>query len=1011
MSNYNRYLITFISAFAILLLFEIRGLLAQEPYSVMIDPGHPSENPDVLGACNLFEHEIVLEYGLDLWFLFFDDTQEPDDWFPYLIRQDATTVFNSRRVEIANNASGFEVDALGNSIPAGGVDYYFSIHGNSSGVGATGTEIFWYDDQSGIALKSRNAAGYILPWYMSTIRQYHNTSLGFQFNARSRGVKPDTQSGGGSILVLRNTIMPATLIELEFIDVFETCQLVSDTNGDYYIQGVFALYDANKFLRPFESNFVDFVIDSDVNFFTQVYGSVLMKNTTSGQVTQTHNVNATTLQITDDFGDETNVSIEKNLRVKSINGGLIDCGSTFAPITLRHDDGAELICDIGSSLALNQNVNVKMGGDNSCMLAYNGGNMIIDESLELFAGFIEVGSNSTLEIKTGHSPIFSGTSMLKVRDGATIKMNDDVNITIRDDAKLEVTGTSSNKATFTSADGTPSRSEWGTVYIYSDSNYVDHCIVEGSDWGLKFYGTPSTTKGNVVRNCTLRKNDQAIRAENTELDVYDCTIEDNRHAFVFINNTSSTGGIYLDGNTVKDNDRDGIYAINSVVDVFNTTLNNNGMGNVFSYHGIYASSSSDIALGTRYYSSNSEGYNTIINNHGAGIYRSSSSYVLAGYYVKPGTEQAGYNSIYGNGTYAGTYNGKDIYNLNIGTTFAHKIYWGTGSGPSSGQFYGPVDYSNWLTSPPGPFGPAFSIDVKSPSRPAFTFAHKSAASGNTLTSEEDTELKLQQIAQLKATIATNPNSPQAVAALQQLYSFVRTDWLDKLDQRNTIYGYLNSLYSSHGNLEVGKTALQLMIVDRQSRGKNNEAIALANTARTKLTGAAQQENLVNLVIMNLHIGQTQTAENLFAEFLLAYPNEKNFTILLQEMFDHLNNTSPVSAPATAKTGTPQTTQSEMIQTKTGVPIEFVLEQNYPNPFNPITTIRYQLPDVVQVTVKIYNIRGQEIRTLYDDRQEAGVHSVQWNGKTDFGETVASGVYVIHLVAGDFVATRKLAFMK
>jgi len=102
---------------------------------------------------------------------------------------------------MANNTSNNEVDAVGNPIPIGGVDYFFSIHDNSSGIGATGTEIFWYDDQSGRALKSRNAAGYILPWYMSTIRQYHNTSLGFQFNATSRGVKKDTMPISFSVLL------------------------------------------------------------------------------------------------------------------------------------------------------------------------------------------------------------------------------------------------------------------------------------------------------------------------------------------------------------------------------------------------------------------------------------------------------------------------------------------------------------------------------------------------------------------------------------------------------------------------------------------------------------------------------------------------------------------------------------------------------------------------------------------------------------------------------------------
>ncbi|NIT58456.1 MAG: hypothetical protein GWN00_20170, partial [Aliifodinibius sp.] len=151
------------------------------------------------------------------------------------------------------------------------------------------------------------------------------------------GVKPDTESFKGEIFVLRETIMPAILIELEFIDVSETCQLVSNTNGDYYIQGVFALYDANKLLKPSEGNFVDFLIDGDiVSGSTTVYGTVLMKNTTSGQVSQTHDVDFATLNIGDPSDEvETNVSVEKNLTIRSINNGQIDCGSALEPVFIH----------------------------------------------------------------------------------------------------------------------------------------------------------------------------------------------------------------------------------------------------------------------------------------------------------------------------------------------------------------------------------------------------------------------------------------------------------------------------------------------------------------------------------------------------------------------------------------------------------------------------------------------------------------------------------------------------
>jgi flagellar hook assembly protein FlgD len=88
-----------------------------------------------------------------------------------------------------------------------------------------------------------------------------------------------------------------------------------------------------------------------------------------------------------------------------------------------------------------------------------------------------------------------------------------------------------------------------------------------------------------------------------------------------------------------------------------------------------------------------------------------------------------------------------------------------------------------------------------------------------------------------------------------------------------------------------------------------------------------------------------------------------------------------------------------------------LAQNYPNPFNPSTRIRYSLARNSQVSLSIYNVAGQLVKTLVNDTRTAGPHAVTWDGRDDRGVPVASGVYFYRLVAGDFTKTRKLTLLK
>jgi hypothetical protein len=83
---------------------------------------------------------------------------------------------------------------------------------------------------------------------------------------------------------------------------------------------------------------------------------------------------------------------------------------------------------------------------------------------------------------------------------------------------------------------------------------------------------------------------------------------------------------------------------------------------------------------------------------------------------------------------------------------------------------------------------------------------------------------------------------------------------------------------------------------------------------------------------------------------------------------------------------------------TELPAEFALSQNYPNPFNPSTLISFALPEQAGVTLRVYNLLGQEVVTLADEVREAGNHEVVWNGRNSFGRPVSSGMYFYRLEA-------------
>jgi hypothetical protein len=100
------------------------------------------------------------------------------------------------------------------------------------------------------------------------------------------------------------------------------------------------------------------------------------------------------------------------------------------------------------------------------------------------------------------------------------------------------------------------------------------------------------------------------------------------------------------------------------------------------------------------------------------------------------------------------------------------------------------------------------------------------------------------------------------------------------------------------------------------------------------------------------------------------------------------------------------------------PKTFLLNQNYPNPFNPSTTIRFSIPSVTQngvegslVTLRVYDVLGNEVATLVNEDLPAGEYEVEFPCHSCENRNLTSGIYFYQLNAGEFVQTKKMVFLK
>ena len=105
-------------------------------------------------------------------------------------------------------------------------------------------------------------------------------------------------------------------------------------------------------------------------------------------------------------------------------------------------------------------------------------------------------------------------------------------------------------------------------------------------------------------------------------------------------------------------------------------------------------------------------------------------------------------------------------------------------------------------------------------------------------------------------------------------------------------------------------------------------------------------------------------------------------------------------------------EEQSIKVVIPVPKDYVLFNNYPNPFNPTTNLKFQLPKDSKISVYIYDTNGRLVRKLTSNVfYKIGEHIIQWNAMNDYGQKIASGMYLYRFVADKFVKTGKMILIK
>jgi len=245
----------------------------------------------------------------------------------------------------------------------------------------------------------------------------------------------------------------------------------------------------------------------------------------------------------------------------------------------------------------------------------------------------------------------------------------------------------------------------------------------------------------------------------------------------------------------------------------------------------------------------------------------------------------------------------------------------------------------------------------------------------------------------------DPNDPQLVETLEYLAMQNPSDVIVNVGSASAIRGEQVTIPLTIENVS-GVTSIQTILE------YDSEILTFNDVSLSDITGSMQLAVEKNSEAGELYIAMAGTeimetdGEIIYVTFDVAEQVKvnKNIPITVQQFMANEKDLTELAISG--------------VITVQGTPLNFAILQNYPNPFNPTTSIQYQIPnDNSRVSICVFNIKGQLVRTLVDREQDAGFYHVIWDGTGNNGNKVSSGMYFYRMESGTYSKMKKLILMR